>query len=91
MPEEQYSPGRPIKYGKFSFCFISSFIRKDNGDKAMHLSSHSSKRKTLVKARAAKVKQVVISVSNFCLFFNFYYDEVLLIVISKETNSFVSA
>lgn len=44
-----------------------------------------------MKTRVAKVKQVVISVSNFCLFLNFYYDEKLLIVISKETNSFVSA
>lgn len=44
-----------------------------------------------MKTRVAKVKEVVISVSNFCLFLNFYYDEKLLIVISKETNSFVSA
>lgn len=86
-PEEQYSQGRPIRYGKFGFCFISIFIRKDNGDKVMHLSSHQSKRRTLAETRVAKVKQVVISVSSFCFFLNVYY----LIVISKETNSFLSA
>lgn len=88
-PEEQSSLGRPIKHGKSDFCFISIFIRKDNGDKAMHLSSHQSKRRTLGEIRVAKVKQAVISVSSFFLYF--YYDEILLIVISKETNSFVSA
>lgn len=89
-PEEQSSLGKPIKYGKCDFCFISIFIRKDKGDKTVHLSSYQSKR-TLGEIRVANVKQVVISVSSFYLFCNFYYDEILVIVISKETDSFVSA
>lgn len=39
----------------------------------------------------AKAKQVVISVSSLYLCLNFYDDEILLIAVSKGTNSSVSA
>lgn len=68
--KEQSSLGRLIKYGKSDFCFISIFLKKDNGDKAMHLSSYQLKR-TLGELGVATVKQVVISVSSFYLFCNF--------------------
>lgn len=39
----------------------------------------------------AKVKQVVTPVSSLYIFLNFYYDEIFLIAVLKETNSFIPA